>query len=294
MKVCSIQLVGVLAAFITLSYATDDDGVESCDFGPYPGEFSEPQPGMRSNIFTRDYHGYVVAYPSIGGVVLMEPCPLTMQYLNLSRTHDTQRSEGDEDLMASSLLRIGGTWWPDWDTYRFHRVGMLTTPYRYHFPPRTEVAYPSTGGVWVVKYNADEPNTGPPRIPPSEDDGIEDIANTQKTPNTNTDVQLPHLPRGWWKTDWALTMDERAAWLEKFGAVFYTSAEECPDLATSPEQGKAIYETYADKLKNMTDHDHVDKWLRYLYYGPPEKEPASQDESNEKNRWGFISRLGFF
>lgn len=78
MKVSSIQLVGVFAAFITLSHAIDDDGMESCDFGPYPGQFLEPQPGMRSNIFTRDYQGYVVAYPSIGGVVLMEPCPLTM------------------------------------------------------------------------------------------------------------------------------------------------------------------------------------------------------------------------
>ncbi|KAI0548195.1 hypothetical protein F4679DRAFT_551587 [Xylaria curta] len=104
-----------------------------------PNPAYEPPPlSMRSNIFSDGGGGYLVAYPSTGGIVIAaNPLPTDLAHLGLSQTRDTERSNAtaEEDDIANRMLRLGANWWPDWETYARHRErvdqGIL---YDFHFP----------------------------------------------------------------------------------------------------------------------------------------------------------------
>ncbi|EFY85112.1 hypothetical protein J3459_015869 [Metarhizium acridum] len=135
----TFRRVAILLALTWLCFSFPG-GTEECFFDPYRPEYAEPPSGMRSNIFSNPVAAYVVAYPSIGGVVMANPGPIEMQRLNLPRTHDASRS-GNEDDMPVRLLQLGARWWPDWGTYARHKTAMDDdVEYRHHFPPRLEVA----------------------------------------------------------------------------------------------------------------------------------------------------------
>lgn len=64
---------------------------------------------MRSNIFGGD--GYLVAYPSIGGIVfLKDPLAVDLQYLGLPNTHDTARVPDEDDEFAAPMVKLGAQW----------------------------------------------------------------------------------------------------------------------------------------------------------------------------------------
>lgn len=60
------------------------------------------------------------------------------------------------------------------------------------------------------------------------------------------------------------TMEERCEVLREFGAVFYKSVQECPDLPESLEEGIATGKEYELLLKKMEDRDYVDWWMNSL------------------------------
>ncbi|KAJ0302385.1 hypothetical protein Brms1b_012045 [Colletotrichum noveboracense] len=111
----------------------------------------------RSSFFSSG-SGYLVTHPSTGGIVMMSPSAVDLAYLELPRTHDTTRSTPDvEDDLAVRMLGLGATWWPNWVTYSRHKARIDDDViYDFHFPPKTYVGYPSTGGVWVMQFSPDQ------------------------------------------------------------------------------------------------------------------------------------------
>lgn len=71
---------------------------------------------MRSNLFNGG-HGYLAAYPYIGGIVLAQPSAIDLQHLGIPRTHDTKlpvdMDPREEDDLAARMLRLGAHRWPD-------------------------------------------------------------------------------------------------------------------------------------------------------------------------------------
>lgn len=241
---------------------------EECFFDPLRPEYAEPPDGMRSNIFSNP----VAACPSVGGVVMANPGPIEMQHLNLPRTHDTSRSGGDDD-MAVLVLQLGARWWPDWGTYARHKTAIDDgVEYRHHFPPRLEVAYPSSGGVWVAEYSPDMPQ-------------VRLLEEEERREGRDT---LPPVPGDWWnKMNLVLTMDERASALRRFGATFYERPEDCPDLALSVKRAKDMFEPYKELLERMDNLEYRNKWYSELH-GLPEDDAGKFTESRRLlESWGL-------
>ncbi|CEJ90423.1 hypothetical protein VHEMI06211 [[Torrubiella] hemipterigena] len=252
------------------------NGVDFCIMDiPGSGQYDLPDRHMRSSLFSGG--GYVVAYPSIGGVVFAKPDAVLMQHIGLPRTHDTVRAASDdEDLMAVKLMQIGGHWWSDWELYARHQ-SEIDNGSQYHddFPPKIRVAYPSSGGVWIARYNNDQSGW----------DGPSDQIGLFVFPDKPDD--LDHA------ISWTLTMDERALILQQHGAVFYSSVEECPYLPTSVEEGKALYQPFEELLeKHLTIFPDTREWRRQQFAEPTEAEIEKVDQTEHDRRfWGFIRNI---
>lgn len=210
---------------------------------PIYREFEIPNGCQRSNIFT--YGEYVVAYPSVGGVVIMvTPSAVDLQHLRLPHTHDTERpleiDDTIEDDLANRMLQLGGQWWPDWATYMNHHARIkdfVRGDYRY--PPDVHVAYPSTGGVWVYK-----PLQHKYPLPARKDE------HRRYTIAVQAKLHQLH-PR----MKYLLTMDDKCDALERLGAVFFNSIEDCPDVAKTVAEAKEMFEPY-ELLRTMTDEPY--------------------------------------
>lgn len=259
-------------------YDEEWDGVDICTMELYPGEgeYSPPPDHLRSSLFPGPDGGskMVVAYPSVGGIVIMQhPSALHLDHIGLPRTHDTLRTEQDEDTMAVKLIEIGGQWWPYWYLYAEHRNEMGYSLYGDDVPPKTYIAYPSTGGLWLARYNY----------------GSDWMRRERGDKGVNS--TLPFEPDGLHAAmAYTINMDERALVLKKYGATFYPSVEECPYLPTTVEGIRAMYEPYVEALENRT--------TPYSYLRPDWKDQAAEekeeaDGQQEKRRgvWGFMRNL---
>ncbi|UNI20656.1 hypothetical protein JDV02_006725 [Purpureocillium takamizusanense] len=201
---------------------------------------------QRTEFFSR--YCQAKAYPSMGGVVLGFFTAVQLKQLGLSNMESTSRSHDDaeEDNLALSMMRQGAHWWPTWDLYQRHRDRFIDklTPYGFHFPPRINVGYPSSGsGVWVFKFSEDIMGLG----------GGEAVEPT-----------LECMPEGWYeRINMAITADERCEVLKSFGAKFYEIVEECEDIPRTLEEGRLRGERYELLLRKMEDDDYLDSWLEY-------------------------------
>ncbi|KAL0942011.1 uncharacterized protein CTRU02_204774 [Colletotrichum truncatum] len=219
------------------------------DTDPSRHFYKAPTPPKRSNIFSGGA-GFLVARPSIGGLVVSaKPSAIDLAHLGLPRTHDTQRpaAPATDDDLATRMLRLGATWWPDWDTYARHlsRIQVDDVIYDFHFPPQTHVGYPSTGGVWVVKLSRDELWF----------DGF-----GRRDERTRT---WPRKPKEWdLRMGMALDMDEKCSVIKLFGGTFYEDLEGCAgEVARSLKEGREMFGQYEELLRTMDDGEYVKKWL---------------------------------
>jgi hypothetical protein len=55
-------------------------------------------------------------------------------------------------------------------------------------------------------------------------------------------------------------MEERCDVLREFGAVYYKSVKDCPDVPGSLEEGVAQGREYERLVKLMEDRDYVTEW----------------------------------
>ncbi|KAK4073277.1 hypothetical protein Purlil1_13116 [Purpureocillium lilacinum] len=232
---------------------------------PMEGGFhSIPNACRRSNIFDGD--GYLVAYPSTGGVVfLRNPPAVDLKYLGLPNTHDTSRSPDEDDDLATRMVQLGAQWWPNWDLYFRHssRVddGVF---YDYHFPSEVHVAFPTAGGAWVANFTRD--------------------ALRHHYEDKVCQSWLPNAPGPWrLKTRYALTMDDKSEMMKDMGATFYASVEKVPGLAKTVDEAVNLFEPFKERLKNMEDGDY----RRRFCTNHRDEDTNTANEELEKPRWGM-------
>lgn len=227
---------------------------------------SIPNACRRSNIFGGD--GYLVTYPSTGGVVfLRNPLAVDLQYLGLPNTHDTARLPDEDDNLATRMVQLGAQWWPNWDIYFRHssRVhdGIF---YDYHFPSKVDVAFPTTGGAWVANFTRD-----------AERYRYEDIV---------CQPWLPHAPNLWRvKMRYALTMNDKSEIMEDLGGTFYTYVEEVSGLAKTVHEAISLFEPFRERLNKMEDDGYRGRFC--VDYEDQDKDMVY--EKPEKPRWGIGS-----
>lgn len=190
----------------------------------------------------------IKAYPSMGGVVLGFFTAVQLKQLGLSNAEEAPRSHDDaeEGKLALSMMRQGAHWWPDLGLYQRHydRLSDKLIPYDFHFPPRINVGYPSSGnGVWVFKFSED-------KMELAEDEPIK--------------PSLRRMPDGWYgRINLALTEDERCETLKYFGARFYCDVAECEDIPKSLEEGHLRGKRNELLLQKMEDDDYLQRWLEH-------------------------------
>jgi hypothetical protein len=135
------------------------------------------------------------------------------------------------------MMNLGAHWWPSWDFYARHYVHMARESdiYDYHFPPNVQVGYPSSGGVWVLKFSQDKLtfDKGDPRVP-----------------------YLPQRPKNFERVQMALTMDERCEVLKSLSATLYEKVDDCKDIPKTLEGGIKRAERYKRLLERMEDDDY--------------------------------------
>jgi hypothetical protein len=210
---------------------------------PDPSVFLPHDPTRRTEF--RSNYCQTTAYPSDGGLVIGLFTAVELRQLGLSNLKPSNRSQkpGEEDSLAMRMMRLGAHWWPSWDFYARHKIRINDLNlYDFHFPPRLNVGYPSSGeGVWVFKFSEDQQTWE------EEDD---------RKP------YLPLMPDGWdARIHMALTMDERCELLKEFGATFYENKDGCEDLPSSLEEGVQRGRRYKVLLDKMDDPYYVDNWL---------------------------------
>ncbi|KAI1396730.1 hypothetical protein F4819DRAFT_474392 [Hypoxylon fuscum] len=232
---------------------------------PMDGGFHRiPNACRRSNIFGGD--GYLVAYPSTGGVVLLRnPLAVDLQYLGLPNTHDTARSPDEDDDLATRMVQLGAQWCPNWDIYFRHssRVhdGIF---YDYHFPSKVDVAFPTTGGAWVANFTRD--------------------ALRYRYEDKVCQSWLPHEPDLWGvRMRYALTMNDKSEMMKDLGGTFYTSVDEVPGLAKTVHEAVSLFEPFKERLNNMEDDGYRGRFC--ANYEDEDKDTAN--EKPEKPRWGL-------
>lgn len=221
----------------------------------------------RSNIFSQG--GFVVAYPSAGGVVFMvRPTAVDLQHLGLPYTYDTERSvdidSSVEDDLADRMLQLGGQWWPDWATYMTHR-SRLEGYVRYddHYPPEVQVAYPSTGGLWVAKFSQD----------------IDQINEYSERPPF-----MPYRSDRWdLRMEYILTMGDKCDAMEKMGAVFYENIADCPDVPKTAAEAKEKFKPFEGLLQKMIDESYREGWHQDCY--------AVHESERVKTSWTWWKRF---
>lgn len=193
------------------------------------------------------------AYPSVGGIVIGYFYGVEIDYLGLSREEKEVRSPnpGHEDDFAVRMLHIGAQWWQSWRLYTYHWERLRRSyPYDFHFPPDVNVAYPSTGGVWVLRFSADRQTW------PEED---------WRKP------YLPQAPDSWEKAvDKASTMDERCEVLKTFGATFYASLADCPHISKTIQEAYEKGKHHEALMKRLGNVDYISSWLDDPAFDPPD------------------------
>ncbi|ETS83490.1 hypothetical protein PFICI_05366 [Pestalotiopsis fici W106-1] len=245
----------------------DDDNQNIHYLSPlYGGIHHIPNACRQSNIFGGD--GYLVAYPSIGGLVMLRnPLAVDLQYLGLPHTHDTARSPDEDDSLATRMVQLGAQWWPDWNLYFRHSHNVESgTFYDYHFPSKVYVAFPTTGGAWVANFTQDDYGYQ-----------FSDLA---------CQPWLSHAPRLWQiRLRYSLSMDDKAEIMKELGATFYASVDQIPGLAKTVHEAVSLFEPFKERLKNMDDpaySAHFCTWSE-------EQDKSTSNEKLEKPRWGIWS-----
>ncbi|KAL3293724.1 fungal specific transcription factor [Colletotrichum asianum] len=220
--------------------------MEIC-YDAYDPTYTPPTPPKRSNIFSGA--GYLVVRPSTGGIVVCHPSAVDLLYLNLPRTHDTCTSTpAVEDALATRMLSLGAPWWPSWATYtrRRKRLDDDGVMYDFHHPPDTHVGYPSTGGVWVVRFSPDVPSVA-----------VVDSEGRSDEPRRT----FPLTPEGWHRRiEMVLSMDEKCEVIRDFGGVCFESVEECEYIATGLEGGREMFGRFEPLLRRMEDDGCAYNW----------------------------------
>ncbi|KAK2606048.1 hypothetical protein QQS21_003566 [Conoideocrella luteorostrata] len=237
------------------------------------GTFKIPNGCKRSNIFNGD--GYLVAYPSTGGLVLLRhPSSVDLQYLGLPHTKDTERSADEDDALATRMVRFGAQWWPNWDLYLRH-AGKVNdgTFYDSHFPSDVHVAVPSTGGAWVANFTSDDARW----------------KHKETREELSCESWLPFKPDSWRvKMRYALSMDDKAEMMKDMDATFYDTIDEVSSIAKTIDDAKSLFEPFKERLGKMEDHEYAWRFCRDF-------EPQGKDDINDKDtakdkpRWGIWS-----
>ncbi|RYP60158.1 hypothetical protein DL769_008251 [Monosporascus sp. CRB-8-3] len=193
-------------------------------------------------------HCRVTAYPSVGGIVLGYFTAVQLKQLHLDNIESATRSQDDseEDKLALAMMRHGAHWWPSMKFYLHHyeRMTEKLIPYDFHFPPRINIGYPSSGkGVWVFKFSEDTADW-------DQEEWIKRY--------------LDRRPSDWHgKINMALDGDERCEILKRFGARFYEEAEDCDDIPKTLQEGIQKGKRYQALLEKMDDGDYLDNWLEH-------------------------------
>ncbi|KAJ0333878.1 hypothetical protein COL922a_010325 [Colletotrichum nupharicola] len=219
--------------------------------------------------FEGHLRSFLVAYPSRGGLVLMHPSPLDLQHLDLPRTHDTPRSSlpAVEDGLADRMLRLGAHWWPSWTLYAQHADRLSSgTVYDFHFPPDVYVGYPSSGGVWVVRFSPDRGNLG-----------------------KHARTSLPQRPEAWNRVmRHVLTMDERCEALKGFGARFYEDIDMCEDICKTVREGVEEFVRFEALLGRIEDREYQERWFTAFHVGGRAVEVRDAVEDKRNRGWGCV------
>ena len=233
------------------------------------GSHSIPNGCWRSNIFGGA--GYLVAYPSIGGVVFLKnPSAVDLQHLGLPNTHDTTRSPDEDDDIATRMVQFGAQWWPNWDLYFRHRSRIDTGIfYDYHFPSKVHVAFPTTGGVWVANFT-------------------QDALQHQYDEDKVFQPWLPHAPDLWdVRMRYALTMDDKSEVMKDMGATFYISADEVPGLAKTVDAAISLFEPFRERLEHMEDSGYRRRFCTDYMYEDEDEDEDTVNEQPDRPRWGI-------
>lgn len=226
-----------------------------------------PNACRRSNIFGGD--GYLVAYPSTGGVVLLRnPSAVDLQHLRLPNTHDSVRAADEDDDLATRMVQIGAQWWPTWDLYFRHssRIdeGIF---YDYHFPSKVDVAFPTAGGAWIANFTQD--------------------ALRHQYRDKDCQSWLPYPPNLWRvKMRYALTMDDKSEMMKDLGSTFYVSIDEIPGLAKTVDEAVALFEPFKQRLTDMEDNAYRRRFRTHQDEG---ENTNTRKEETRKSRWGIGS-----
>jgi hypothetical protein len=203
----------------------------------------------------RILHGPVYAtvfsYPSLGGIVRKRVTRVELDWLDIgsptgngdysASKNNTQASHDakEEDVLALRMMQIGGRWWPNEQLFDRHRNADVA--YGHHFPPNLDVGYPCSEGLLILRTWAGNSQYL---------EGLPGVA--------------PERPDEWSRITLCANMEERCEVLREFGAGFYKSVKECPDIPESLEEGVAQGKEYERLLKLMEDRDYVDQWLYSL------------------------------
>lgn len=225
---------------------------------------------MRSDIFGSDE--YLVAYPSTGGIVFLKNLlAVDVQYFGLPNTHNT--ASGCRIKMANSRRLwssyLGAQWWPNWDLHFRHssriHPGVF---YDHHFPPKVDVASPTTGNVRVSNLTQD--------------------ASQHRYRDEFCWSWLPHTPdlsRA--KIPYALAMDNKAEMMKDPGGAFYIPAEEVSGLAKNVDEAIRLFEPFKARLSNIKDDAYRGRFCR----GCEDKNRETANEKLEKPNLGIWSHL---
>lgn len=231
-----------------------------------------PNGCTRSNIFGGD--GYLVAYPSAGGVVFMkDPPAMTLQHLGLPHTRDTARVASEDDGLALRMVQLGAQWWPSWDLYFRHSSRIDSGIfYDFHYPSAVDVAVPSSGGFWVANFTQDRTR--------------------HQYEEKSCQPWLPHAPDLWRKKmRYALTMDDKAEMMKELGATFHKSVDEVDGLAKTVEEAVSLFEPFKKRLENMEDNEYRQRFCSGDSKQNEGDETVQQPEDvhSSRPRWGIAS-----
>lgn len=212
--------------------------------------------GNRPRIVYDTFYSTVFAYPSAGGFVRKEITAAELDWLGLRAEPSNDTSDesipilaekmyasdsiNKEDAFALRLMQLGGRWWPNQKLYDRHPIRGLPLPYGHHFPRDLDIGY-SLEGVYVLQSRPAHSKY---------DDGLPGVASEK--------------PETWSRLLLCVTMEERYKVLRAFGAVMYSSVEECPDLPDSLEEGIAQGQHYAELLRKMEDPRYQSEWVTSL------------------------------
>ncbi|OQO11092.1 hypothetical protein B0A48_05347 [Cryoendolithus antarcticus] len=146
----------------------------------------------------------VFGYPSSGGILIMYPTLVDLQYLSLSRFEPCHSSPDvkDEDEFCSRMRRIGAGWWSSEKMWAEAEFGL-----REKTPKEKEklvFGWPGDGsGVWVLRYLAPD-----------------------------------NVPRNFGMLDFAMSMSEKVHIMRSFGAEYVEEAR-MAEFGISPPASNA-------------------------------------------------------